>query len=258
MNKFKVIFLSLLITSSLFASYENDEETLGNVALQVGIWKVNTNGNITNERTNGNTNYDKDLGYDDSKNINTFALDLKNDISWLPNINISYFKLNNSSTNTFNSYKMINDTNMSGSVSSSIDYDEINTILYGYLYQGPFEFNFGLNFKKINYKQVINENVGSKRVFIYGPESVLALPYAALKVNLDFMDTVLMAQTSILSFGDNEAKDYTYSINYRVMRNIYISYGYKYNSFKTTNNNNNKEIYEVNIKGNYISCKVLF
>ncbi len=258
MNKFKILALSLLLTKSLFATYVNDEDTLGNIALKIGILKSNINGTITNEDPNGDTDFKKDLGYNDSQNINTFALDLKNDISWLPNISINYFRLNSSSTNTLVGTRNIDSQNFSGSVSSTIIYQELDTIMYGFLYNGPFEFNFGLNLKKIDYTQDIVENTGSKEVNIKGPSSLLAVPYGAIKVNLDFIDTVLMASTSILSFGDNEAKDYEYSINYRVMRNIYLSYGYKYNSFKTTNSNNDKEIYDVNIKGNYISCKILF
>jgi len=259
MNKIKVIFLSLFLVNSLFAAYENDNDTLGNIAIKIDIFKANTSGSITNEKSNGDTSYANDLGYKDDKNINTFALDLKNDVSWLPNININYFKLNNSATNTLVGTRSINNIDINGSVSSTYNYSQINLLTYGYLYQGPFEFNFGLNFKKINFTQKINENRTSGKVInIEGPTSLIVLPYGAIKINLDFIDTVLMASTSMLSFGDNEAKDYDYSINYRVMRNVYLSYGYKYNSFKTTNTNNDKEIYDVKITGNYISCKVLF
>jgi len=262
MNKTKVIFLSLFLLNSLFAAYENDNEndTLGNIAIKIGIFSANTSGSITNEQSNGNTSYTNDLGHKDDKNINIFAVDFKNNVSWLPNININYFKLNNSATNTLVGTRSINNIDdINGSVSSTYNYSQINLLTYGYLYQGPFEFNFGLNFKKINFTQVINENDDRKRIInIEGPTSLLVLPYGAIKINLDFMDTVLMASTSILSFGDNEAMDYDYSINYRAMRNVYLSYGYKYNSFKTTNNNNSKEIYDVKIKGNYISCKILF
>ena len=261
MNKIKVLFLSLFLVNSLFAAYENDIEndTLGNIAIKIGVFKANTSGTITNQEPNGNTSYTNDLGYKDDKNINTFALDLKNNVSWLPNININYFKLNNSATNTLVGTRNINTIDINGSISSTYNYSQINVLTYGYLYQGPFEFNFGLNFKKINFTQIINENrTAGKVINIEGPSSLLVLPYGAIKINLDFIDTVLMASTSMLSFGDNEAKDYDYSINYRVMRNVYLSYGYKFNSFKTTNTNNDKEIYDVKIKGNYISCKVLF
>jgi len=257
MNKLRKIFISLFIATSLFASYENDNDTLGNIAIQVGVLNSKLNGQIKNPKND--VSFKNDLGYDESKNINTFALDLKNDISWLPNVNISYFKLNDSANNTLQSSKNIANVDIDGSISSTVDYSEINTIMYGFLYQGPFEFDFGLNFKKIDFTQEIEENDGFKKyIKIDGPTSIIVLPHMALKLDLDFIDTVIVAKTSMLSFGDNEAKDYEYSINYRVMRNIYLSYGYKYNSFKTTRNTSNNEIYDVNIKGNYISCKVLF
>jgi outer membrane protein len=260
MKKKIIILLVLILNTTLSAKFENEDDTLGNIAIQMGFWNIATNGTIVNEKLNGNTNYKNDLGYDDNKNINIFALDLKNDITWLPNVNINYFKLNNSSSNILTSSRNINNTEINGSISSTLNYSEINTILYGFLYEGPFEFDFGLNIKKIDFLQDIKENnsLALKKVTIIGPSDFIFLPYIALKINLDFIDTVLMAQTSMLSIGDNEAKDYMYSINYRVMKNIYLSYGYKYNSFKTTNSKNTNEIYDVQVKGNYISCKVLF
>jgi hypothetical protein len=39
---------------------------------------------------------------------------------------------------------------------------------------------------------------------------------------------------------------------------MYISYGYRYNSWKTTNKDNVHEKYDKNLKGNYINAKILF
>jgi len=258
MYKFRFMVVVLLLSSKLFATYRFDDPTLGNIALEVGVWNTNINGDITNTSTT--TDIQKDLGFTETNNITSFGLDLKNDIYWLPNVYVNYFTLNTTADSVLGSSKQIDAVydNFSGSVSSSIDYSELNTILYGFLQQNIFEFDLGLNIKKIDYTQNIKENDDVDDVTIVGPEDLLFLPYIALKIDLDVIDTVLKAEASILSIGDDEAKDYKYSINYRVMRNMYISYGYRYTGWKSTNTNNKHEKYNINVDGNYFNIKVLF
>jgi len=256
---FKIGFLIVLaLSTNLVASYEYSDKSLGNIAIEAGIWKSDLDGNINNYLNT--TDFNNDLGYTNDKNINTFALDLKNDFKWLPNIRVDYFKLNNSESSILTSTKNINGTSLNGSVSSIIDYSEINAILYGYLAQGPFEFDLGLNLKKIDFEQEITENIlNGKKITIKGPSSIVPLPYCAIKLNINAIDTVLAVETSMLSIGDTEAKDYKYSISYRVMRHMYITYGYRYNSFKSKNSNTiNNEKYDVKVKGNYLNVKILF
>jgi outer membrane protein len=259
MLKRKLIFASLVVCSNLFASYQFDDPKLGNVALEVGIWDTKLSGSIANTVTT--TKFKQDLGYSENKNISFFGMDLKNDTQWMPNIYVNYFNLSNSADGILNEAKQIDASykNFSGSVSSTTDYSELNTILYGFLQQGSFEFDLGLNLKKINYVQTIKENGDDKdSVSIIGPTEIIPLPYIAFKIDLDFINTVLKAEASILSFGDDEAKDYKYSINYRVMRNMYISYGYRYSSWKSTSVKNTHEKYDINLRGNYLNAKILF
>ena len=63
---------------------------------------------------------------------------------------------------------------------------------------------------------------------------------------------------STLSFGDDEANSYKYSINYRMLRNMYVSYGYRLSSWKATNSKDIHEKYDVTVSGNYFNVKVLF
>jgi len=258
MKKLKSKMLLSLLGATLLNGYEIDDPTLGNIAIEAGIWKTNLDGNIKNTATS--TNFKDDLGFNESKNVTFFGLDLKNDYSWLPNIYVSYFTLNSAADGNIASPKQINNTfpNYSGSVSSTIKYSELNTILYGYLQQSIFEFDMGVNLKKINYTQTIKENASTDNDTIKGPENIIPLPYVGFKIDLYPINTVLKAETSMLALGDDEAKDYSYSLNYRIMRNMYISYGYRYNSWKTTNKNNVHEKYDMSIKGNYLNAKILF
>ena len=256
MLRIKIFVVSLLLSSNLFAVYQNTETSLGNIAIEAGIWKTSLNGDIIN--TTNKVDFKEDLGFDNISNITSFGMDFKNDISWLPNIAIGYFKLSNTATSTLTTAKTIDGSNFSGLISTSVDYSELNTILYGYLQQNIFEFDMGVNIKKITYNQIIKENAGTNDKFTNDLSLTVPLAYVALKVDLNFIDTVLKAELSTLSIGDNEANSYAYSINYRVLQNMYISYGYRYNSWKATNSSNVHEKYNLNLKGNYFNLKVLF
>ena len=264
MKKLKSKILLSLLGATLLNGYEIDDPTLGNIAIEAGIWNTTLDGNIKN--TVSTTNFKEDLGFDESKNVTSFGLDLKNDYSWLPNIYVNYFTLNSSADGNIATAKQINilnsstNLNYSGSVSSTLEYSELNTILYGYLQQSIFEFDLGLNLKKINYTQTIKENItiSPDNTTIKGPDSIIPLPYLAFKIDLYPINTVLKAEASVLALGDDEAKDYKYSLNYRIMKNMYISYGYRYNSWKTTNKDNVHEKYDMSLKGNYLNAKILF
>ena len=269
MKKLKSKILLSLLGATLLNGYEIDDPTLGNIAIEAGIWNTTLDGNIKN--TVSTTNFKEDLGFDESKNVTSFVLDLKNYYSWLPNIYVNYFTLNSATDGTIATAKQIDHsgtvTNFQGSVSSTIEYSEINTILYGYLQQSIFEFDLGLNLKKINYKQQIKENIDTDTSnndddldssTIKGPDQIIPLPYLAFKIDLYPINTVLKAEASVLALGDDEAKDYKYSLNYRIMKNMYISYGYRYNSWKTTNKDNVHEKYDMSLKCNYLNAKILF
>ncbi|MDD2697571.1 MAG: hypothetical protein PHF17_02085 [Arcobacteraceae bacterium] len=263
MKKLKSKIILSFFCATLLNGYEIEDPSLGNIAVEAGIWNTRVDGNIQNPTAL--INFKDDLGFDESKNVTSFGLDLKNDYTWLPNIYVNYFTLNSlANGNIATPGQIINgNNNYVGSVTSSIEYSELNTIIYGYLQQSIFEFDVGVNFKKIDYTQTLKKNTGNilteDSITIKGPESIIPLPYIGLKIDLYPINTVLKAETSMLALGDDEAQDYTYSINYRMMKNIYISYGYRYTSWKTKNKDaiiNDK--YDMNLKGNYLNAKILF
>lgn len=258
MFKFKKFVLTIALSTQLFATYMYDDPTLGNLAIEGGIWNTELSGNIHN--TTSNTSFQDDLGHSEAENISAFGLDLKNDYIWLPNVYLNYFSINHSAYNTLNANKSISsDTFANGSiVTSTIQYSEFNTIIYGYLQRHIFEFDLGINLKRISYSQELKEKSTNKIITIDGPSSVIPLPYIALSIDLDIIDLVLKAEASILAFGDTEASDYRYSINYRVMRHMYMSLGYKHHHWEATSSTDTHEKYDVDLKGNYINIKILF
>ncbi len=261
MRRIKSKIILSLLSAVWLNAYEIDDPKLGNIAIEAGIWNTRLDGSIQNP--SALIDFKNDLGFDEKKNVTLFGLDFKNDFSWLPNIYVNYFAMQ-SSTNGKIALpgQTINGSNTYvGDVLSSIDYSELNTIVYGFLQQSIFEFDLGVNFKKINYTQTLKSNTFTNQmpITIKGPESIIPLPYVGFKVDLYPINTVLQAETSMLAFGDDEAMDYKYSLNYRIMKNMYISYGYRYTSWKTQNKDTNiNDKYDMNLKGNYINAKILF
>jgi hypothetical protein len=254
---YAVVLVSLFSTN-VYGKYKYDNVALGNIALSVGAWQTSLGGNIDNNKPSV-TNLKSDLNFNDKKYINTLSADFKNNIFWLPDIQINYFNLNQSSNAILANSKTINNTNINDSVSTNIKYINIDAIIYGYLYQGPFEFDLGLKVKKIDFTQTIVENsVDGDTIVTKGPSDIVFVPHIALKIDISSINTVLKAQASMFSIGDTEVKDYEYSFNYRIMRNIYLSYAYRYHSWKSVENSNIHEKYNINLEGNYISAKILF
>jgi outer membrane protein len=267
MFKLKKILLTAVLSTQVFATYLYDDPNLGNIAIEGGIWNASLNGKIKN--TLSTTDLKDDLGYKDAKNITTMGLDIKNNYDWIPNIYINYLHFKETADGNLENEKVIgleaknieSSKRFLNSVSTSTDYSELNAIFYGYLQQGIFEFDLGLNFKSISYEQTIKENntsIQQDEITIKGPDKLFVLPYIGLSINLDSIDTVLKAETSILSFADDDAHDYRYSLNYRIMRHMYISYGYRLHSWKAKSSKNEHEEYSVELKGHYINAKILF
>jgi hypothetical protein len=262
MFKLKKILLTAVLSTQVFATYLYDDPNLGNIAIEGGIWNASLNGKIKN--TLSTTDLKDDLGYKDAKNITTMGLDIKNNYDWIPNIYINYLHFKDTADGNLTTQKNIglnaNNTAsiFSNSVSISTEYSELNAVFYGYLQRGFFEFDLGLNFKSITYEQTIKENGDTDKIILKGPDKIFVLPYIALSIDLDSIDTVLKAEGSIVSLGDDDALDYRYSINYRIMRHMYISYGYKFHSWSARSLDNEHEKYDVELKGHYFNAKILF
>lgn len=254
------IFILVLSSTTLYGQYKYDSPTLGNLAIEGGIWKSNLKGDIKNIKSE--IDFKDDLNYQESVPLTYFGLDIRSQYSWLPNFHVDYHNYSESAVGNFSEDKYLGLKDKivsSGTILTDTSYSEKNLKAYGFLQQSIMEFNLGVNLKKITYEQTIQHaDITDQLVQIKGPSSWMILPYIGMKIDLYSLNTVLKAETSLLSFGDDEARSYTYSINYRIMRHMYISYGFRYASFKTSNLDNPHEKYNVSLEGNYISAKILF
>lgn len=260
MKKIKLLLLTLCTNVALYGAYEYEDPTLGNIAIEGSVWSANLDGSIKNNLTT--VDFKDDL-QNDTITLTSFALELKNDYWFLPNMRIDYAGFHETATGSFDAQKAIGNKALNfrtGQILSDIEYSQVDAKFYGYLQQSIMMFDLGINLKKINYTQTIEESdyADNEKVLIEGPKDIIVLPYIGVKLDLYPIHTIVHAETSIVSIGKDEAKDYKLSINYRIMRNMYVGVGYKYSSFVSKNASNSHEEYEFITEGNYISAKILF
>ena len=252
--------------SNVQGAYEYDDPKLGNIAIEGQLWQPKLTGTIShaNGTTESITDFENVFGYNGKKNVTSISVDIKNDIVWFPNLSIDHFSFSESSSGTIatGTSKFIGETQANefteGQLLSNTDYSETALKAYGYLQNGILQFNLGLQVKSINYEQTIEHATIDKNVKLKGPDSLILSPYVGLEINLRDINTLIKAESSIVSVGDDEALNYSYSINYRIMKHMYLGVGYKYHGFKSKNEVYNQEKYDVELKGTYFSGKILF
>jgi len=263
----KVVFSCGIVAlgfSNAQGAYEYNDPTVGNIAIEGQLWQPQLTGTVSHATGTSEsiTDFENDLGYNEKKNITSLSVDIKNDIIWFPNLSINHFSFSESSTGTTTTSKFIGETQAnefaSGQLLSKTDYSETALRGYGYLQNGILQFNLGVQVKSINYEQTIEHATNGKNVTLKGPESLIVSPYVGVEINLQEINTLIKAESSIVSVGDDEALDYSYSINYRIMKHMYLGVGYKYHGFKSKNEVYNQEKYDVELKGTYFSGKILF
>jgi len=84
----------------------------------------------------------------------------------------------------------------------------------------------------------------------------MVLPYIGISVDLGTLK--FNANSSILAFGDDEAKDYEYSLSLTTFKSVEIFGGYRYHEWKNTDKDNSSEKYEIQIDGGYFGLRLVF
>jgi len=254
---------------SLFASsYANDVAWYTKIHTKVGFSLYNSDykGTLSNPETAKAIDFKNDFKYADTTS-SFFSLEMQFDFPYIPNIYISYFNMNQTDDVDFNRSITFNDT-LFNKVRASIDYKVLNTILFQEFkakgrripffnrsfYSGDIEFDIGANIKIIDYLiQMKDLNNPASAYRFDRVESTLILPYAGLKYYR--YDLVLFANISSLSFAKSKATSYQFGVEYQVINNIYLGYGYMYEDFKATEKRD-----DINFKtaGNKFSIKFAF
>jgi hypothetical protein len=253
-----LLLSSLLLANNINKDDDVEEVVVGsnNLKLELGLWNAQLDGTIKN--VTSSTDIKDDLGYNKTKAITTFGMEINTNYVWIPDIKVDYFFLNTSNNSVLDENKTIgNNAVFSGSVTTATKYSELNSKIYGYITNQIFKVDLGINLKKIDYTQSIKENSSNgDYVVIKGPDNMLFLPY--IGITMDLGKLKLFASSSLLALGDDEANDYEYKLSLTTFDSVELNLGYKYHSWKSTNANKPSEKYDTQIYGSYFSIKVIF
>jgi hypothetical protein len=223
--------LFILFSTSLFAL---DAE------LEVSLFTPDLQGDIINTQTT--SDFNKDLKFDNGGNISYFALDIKHEVRYLPNLKISYFNMKESAATDLNRTIYIAKEDFNGSIVSQIDYNVANAVLYKTLflkgkefsflfwkpYSGDISFDLGVDIKWLSWKYEINDVITSKTSWIHVNEFI---PLAYFGVHYYLYNFSLHANSSFLGVSDAEALSYEMSGAYMVYEDLYLTAGYMYEYF---------------------------
>jgi len=254
----KIIFLLFITISMLYSKVnkpQTEEIVVGenHLKLSLEVWNAQVDGDI--ENLTSTTNIKDDLGFE-KKSITTFGGELSTNFVWLPDIKIDYFILDSTKNYDVKGTKTIKTASFSGSTTTNIKYSELNSRFYGYVKNQYFKFDLGINLKKVDYTQKITNNTNDDYVIIKGPSSLMYLPYVG--ITLDLGGLKINANSSILAFGDDEAKDYEYSISLTTFKAIELFGGYRYHEWKNKDKDDSTQHYKVSIDGGYFGLKLVF
>jgi hypothetical protein len=163
--------------------------------------------------------------------------------------------------------KTIVEAEFNTSVSSNIKYQVFNSVVfYDFIkkgrkakflrwdmYTGDVEVDLGMNVKYINYKIEVKDNTNTNPASYEAVNAFIVLPYIGMKYYL--YDFALYGNASMLSFAEEKALSYQVGIEYRVMKNLYLSVSRLYEDFEATEK---KDTINFKVIGNKFSFKYLF
>jgi hypothetical protein len=227
-------FLLLLwITTSLFAF---------DTKLEVSLFTPDIKGTISNTQTS--TDFNDHLAFDNGGYASYFALDIHHEITYLPNIKLSYFNMRENQATDLNRTIRIANQDFNSSVVSQVDFEVANAVLYKTLflkgkefsflfwnpYSGDVAFDLGIDVKWLSWRYQISDVTTSptRDAWINVNEFI---PLAYFGIHYYLYNFSLHANSSFLGVRDAEALSYEVSVDYMVYKDFYLSAGYMYEYF---------------------------
>jgi len=256
------MLLRLLLLFILIAPLSIQAKSNIDIKTEVGIFLPELKGTIKN--TKGSSDFQEDYKYSTSQ-ASSFSLDINFHKTYIPNFYISYLNLSTNMDSTLNKSVTVADADFNSSVSTYIDYSIINAIAYkdfvkkgsvkkifGYnFYTGDLELDLGLNMKLINWSFKIQDKVDlTKQPSWIDAGLLVPTPYIGMKYY--FYNIILYSNMSALSFGDAKLFSYHTGIDYRIIKTIYFSSSYYYESFEAIEKNDTIKFITAGYKFSFI------
>ncbi len=234
---FKIIVVLLVLFSFAYA-----DDSKIHTKIEAGIYLPTLQGSIDN--TTSSFSLVDDNGYGDAT-ASYFALDVLVDYDYMLNLRIDYFNMQTNQDATLAKSVLIADGTFSSNISSIVDFNVLNTIVYqdfkitGQLfslfgskyYSGDVEFDIGVNGKYILWSYQIQDktNLNTATSWI-NVSQFIPLPYLGFKYylyNFSFYSNV-----SALSFVEAKSMNYQAGVSYNVVNGLSLGVSYLYEEFE--------------------------
>ena len=233
---FRFLFVLFFFISGLLA------ESKVQTKIEVGIYLPILDGSISN--TVSSFSFSQDNLYEKAT-ASYFGLDLLLDYDYAPNLRIDYFNMQTNKDALLTKEVVIADGTFSSSISSVINFNVLNTVLYQDFkqkgevfsffgkkyYTGDIEFDIGLNAKYIFWNSEVQDktNLTTSPSWIKVNEFI-PLPYLGFKYYL--YDLTFNSSISALSFVEAQSINYQFGLSYKVISGLSLSAAYLHEEFK--------------------------
>lgn len=237
--KKNLVLLSLCATFALSAN----ADTFG---LEAGAaaWNANTSGNFSYK--GDNIDLSKDLGFDDL-NTNFIWASFEHPIPLIPNIKIQHTKIEDSSSKISNI--TFNNTSYSGNVTSNLQLNQTDFIIYYELLDNWINLDLGINGKYIDGSFNVRDNTStssSKKDLNY----VIPMFYAKARFDLPFSGLSLETDLSYVTYEDSEIYDLKGGLIYETSFGLGGTLGYRAEKLQL---DDISDVYSnIEIKGAYV------
>lgn len=210
--------------------------------LEVGLYQPIVAGNIIN--LIAPSSFKEDFSYHEAK-ASFFTLYFENKYDYIPNIDISYFNMQETKSATLQKTVKIANGTFSSPVSTYINYQVFSLLLHQdfmlkgkrvrffgkRFYSGDVKFAIGLNTQlfqwRFDVKNLTDLTQASSWISV---NEFIPMPYMA--VEHFWYDYTFKLSVASLAFSRAKSSIYSASVDYLLVDGLYISGGYLYEQFK--------------------------
>ena len=217
--------LVLLSFSAVFA-LNMSSDTLGFEA-GAAVWGAKTSG--TFEYKGDSIDLAKDLGYGDL-NTNFIWASFEHSLPFIPNIKIQHTKIEDSSSKT--SSITFDNIIYSGTISSSLQLNQTDFILYYGLLDNWVNLDFGINGKYIDGSVSASDNSGTTSASTKDLSYVIPMVYAKAKFDLPLSGLSVETDVSYITYADSDFYDVKGGILYETSFGLGGTVGYRAEKIK--------------------------
>lgn len=235
------VLLLLVFVLSLYAEDDQGHSRV-DAKIEAGLYLPKLSGTVENIK--GISDFSDDFDYSNSQ-ASYFSLDLNHDYSYVPNLYLSYFNMQESQSATLTKTVKIADKDFNSSVLTTIDYQlfdatiyqdlhlkgEVFTLFGSKYFSGDLEFDVGLSTKLFRWKyQVQDLDKPSRDPAWIHVNEFIPLPYIGMKYYL--YNLIVYTNLNALAFSRAKSNSYQVGIDYRVVSGLYLSASYMYEQFQ--------------------------